>query len=170
MLFFGDSYGLEDLCDLVEAFLPGDLGEPGIHLGPFVIFPGGRFLQVGDGIADYPCRKRRCYFSLTAFQELEKPFRVLPFLVGCLLKDLGYLAVTLFSGFAGKIGVPVPCLGLSGKSGEDIFFSFRTFICFNFTYEKRLALNKVFCYNDEKKPGAKYRQPVPFIDAIPAFS
>ena len=49
------------------------------------------------------------------------------FLVGGLLKDPGNLTISLFPGLAGKIGVPVPGLGLTGKGGEDVFLCLRTF-------------------------------------------
>jgi hypothetical protein len=72
-------------------------------------------VQIFQGGANHTSRESPDDFDFTAFQELEKPFGVLLFLIGGLFKDVGDLNQPILAGLAGKIGIAVTCLGFSGK-------------------------------------------------------
>ena len=57
MLFFGDGHGLEGFNDLLKTLLSGYVGKPGIHLSPFMLFPGRSGPQVLQGRTNGACGK-----------------------------------------------------------------------------------------------------------------
>src|SRR5699024_6734889 len=101
--------------DLVEALLLGLLGHAGVHLGPLLVLAAGSHLQAGGGVGD-----------LAAVQQLEPDLGVLLLVGRGLLKDLGHLDIAFLLGLAGKVGVLVAGLALTGKSFHQIFFGLAT--------------------------------------------
>jgi hypothetical protein len=115
VLFFGYGDGFPDHGDRIESFTTGNGCKSGVHLGVFVMFSRSGGVQIFQGGANHTSRESPDDFDFTAFQELEKPFGVLLFLIGGLFKDVGDLNQPILAGLAGKIGIAVTCLGFSGK-------------------------------------------------------
>lgn len=113
VFLFNGGHHLKQSGDFGKSFFPCGFGEAGIHVGPFVVFTGGGVVEV--------CQSRG---NIPVVEELEPDFCVFLFVVCRFFKEVCYLIVTLFSGFAGVIGVLVSCLGFPRKSGKQIFFRF----------------------------------------------
>ena len=105
---------LEELRDFLEAFLPRDLREPGIHARPLVMLARGRRLEVRRGIAD-------------ALDKLEPDFSVLLLVARRLLENARDLLIAVFFRLRGVIGVLVARLGFAGERRPKILFGFRAF-------------------------------------------
>ena len=96
-------------CDVVKAFLAGDLGEFLVHLGPLVILTLGGCLQVLSGGAEE--------------SQLLEPQLCMLLLVLCSLgKECGDLLIAFLLGLACKIGILVSCFGFAGKCSQQIGF------------------------------------------------
>jgi len=100
----------------LEPFFVCDLGKTRIHFGCLIIFTFGGVGEILLGGPNHTSRKSGCYFKVTALEKLEKPFGMLFFLIRCFEKNGGDLLKTIFSGLAGKIGITIPCMRLTGKS------------------------------------------------------
>jgi len=77
--------------------------------------------QIFIGAFNDPGRKGPGNFQLAAVEKLEKPQRMLTLLIGGFLENIGDLVKALLIGMAGKIGVTIAGLGLTGKRGEQVF-------------------------------------------------
>jgi len=93
----------------------------------FVMFPGGRCLEVFKGTPDDACRKCSSDLDISSLEEFEQSLGVFLFLVGGFFKDAGDLSKAFFLRFAGKISVTVSCLGFTGKCGSQVFFCLGSF-------------------------------------------
>ena len=85
LLDFG--HALKLLGYLVEAFLASLLGHAGIHVGPLEVLAISGCLKILGGALDS-----------SAFQQLEPHLGVLLLVVSRLLKDCGYLYITVLLG------------------------------------------------------------------------
>ena len=89
MLFFNGRDHLEQISDLVEAFLAGVLCETGIHLGPFLVLAFGCDLEI-------------ICSAVYTFKNLVPDFGVLFLIIGGLQEKLGDLLIAVFLALEAK--------------------------------------------------------------------
>ena len=112
VLLFDRADHLEQVCDMVEAFLARFPCKGCIHIGPLVVFAGCCGLEVRDRIID------------TSVEQLKPDFCVLLFVCRRFLEDLCDLDITVLSRFGGKVGVFVARHGLTGERRLEIRLGF----------------------------------------------
>ena len=106
----------EQGCDLGEALFFGLSGHTGVHFRPLVVLAACSHVQTGQGIRDR-----------AAAQQLEPDLCVFLLVAGGLFKDRGQLLVAFLFGHAGKEGVLIACLALTGKCFHQVFLGFGAF-------------------------------------------
>ena len=116
MLFFDFADGLEEIGDAVEALFFCFFGKFVIHIGPFVIFAGGRIFKVCKGIR---------YF--TPVQQLEPDFCMLLLIVCRFLKNFCNLDIAVLFFFLGVIGIFISRLRFARERRHQICFCSRSF-------------------------------------------
>jgi hypothetical protein len=82
------------------------LSKGSIHRGPLIVFPCGRVLEIAQGIR----------YGIP-MQQLEPYFGVFLFLFSGFSKEGPYLIIALLLCLGCVIGICIPGLGFSGKSG-----------------------------------------------------
>ena len=85
MRFFNVPHAGEQFRQLLKAFTAGGTGKFGIHLGPFIVFPGCRVPQVFQ---------RAGHFA--AGKMLKPDLGMFLFIAGCFIKDVPHLLVAVF--------------------------------------------------------------------------
>ena len=116
MVLFDFADHAEFVGDFGKAFLLGDFGESGIHVGPFVVFAFGGHAKAFRGFG-----------NLAAAEILEPELGVFFFVFGRFEEDGRDLLVAFFLSLGGKIGVFVAGLRFAGKSGLQALFGFGSF-------------------------------------------
>ena len=94
--------------DFREAFFFGSLREPGVHIGPFVVFAFGCSLEIGCRVAD-------------AAQEIKPQTGMFLFVASGRQEDFRELFIAFAAGNFCKVRVLVAGLGFTGKCGGKVF-------------------------------------------------
>lgn len=120
MVLFYLCHHLKLGSDFFESFCMSLFCHALVHIGPLAVLTLSCCQEVLG-----------CALYLAAHEVLEPQFGVFLLVGCCLLKDVGYLHITVFLGLAGKVGVLVAGLRFACECFPQILLGFCSFQFFH---------------------------------------